>query len=296
MLKAQLIVLLLVGALVGGYHLSDQGTLTSTEEQSRTLDSRVFVQDTNGVDHDTTRSAIRSLPHLNPYARNHDGFLGFIRLEPKMTLPEPVVIPQPVYTDETDIDDIPDLGIASYALEEGNDTGVFLPELVDIPPHQFVDESAKQDTTLFSRPVMVIHKIQPDVPPVAEMNEKEGYVEILMLVDKQGNPGNFFCRTPTDEDVAGPVLELTVVLKNNSHATLQFFINDHDNTLRYVIIEERPKDYYFADYLLKVLPQWRFAPAIKDGQPVESFVLVQYHFCRSDDENCKEFFLKTYSP
>lgn len=290
MLLANAVVWLLVIVGVVGYYLSDRppDDVRSVAEP-RMLDSRIVIQDSSQVSHDTTHAAVRSLPSLNPYATRHEGFMGFIRLEPKRKVAEQVVkIPEPIYAMEPDLDAIPDLDLTSYALSEGTDTGVFLPEVIDVPAF-----TPSVSPPPLSRLVMVIDCLPAEVPPIAEMNGKAGYVEILLLIGKDGKPESFSCRTPDGTSTDGPVFELDVVLKNNQQATLQFYISGH-NTLQYVTVQETPKDYYFARNLLKVLPQWQFAPAIRDGQPIESFVLVQYHFCRSGDQDCQELSVRSY--
>ncbi len=294
LLKANLIVIAVIGLLVGGHtlwHRPPDGTQRATTP--RMLDSRIMIQDTSQVSHDTTRSAVRSLPSLNPYANRHEKFLGFIRLEPIRIAPEPVVTPPPIYVDEPQIDDIPDLGVVSYALSEGSDTGVFLPETVDIPAYVPPGEDPADRPTPVSRSVRVVYSPKAKVPPIAEMNEKEGYVEVLMLIGVDGKPAYFSCREPDGAPTDGPLFELEVVLKNKQQATLQFYLSDH-NTLEYVTVEETPKEYHFAEYLLQVLPEWEFEPAIRDGQPIPSFVLIQYHFCRPSDDDCQELTVSTY--
>lgn len=206
--------------LSGGLYLSDRPADTAVSDAPQILDSRLVIQDTTVIKHDTTREAIRSLPALNPYARQHEGFLGFIRLEPKHATPDPVLIPLPIYADESIVDDTFDQHIVSYSLSEGSDTGIFLPEEFLVSAFEGLSDTT--NLKLMNCPAQRISGDLPKVPPVAEMNRKEGYVEILMLVDQEGRPGFFSCRDGSEADPNALIFQLEVVLKNNTQATLQF--------------------------------------------------------------------------
>ena len=237
--------------------------------------------------------AVRALPSLNPSGRRHDGFLGLVTLRTPEIEPPAVAVPasalgianQPAMTDDTEI-------YTGDSLIIGTGAGDLLME-EEMMVYDTEVEIEPEDTTCkpTDLPVRVVHKVSPKVPPLAEWNEKEGYVEVLLLVDSAGKPGHFSCRNKDGDSGAAVVFELEAVLKNNDRARLQFYVNPHQNDLLYVSLEERPREYHFADYLLEVLPEWRFAPAIREGRPVASFVIIQYRFCLSGDPDCQEYLL-----
>ena len=234
------------------------------------------------------------MKRLNPFAPTHRGFMGFVNLRPQPAGLDQMNILRPNLHDQlTDAvaEESTDL---SFSPEVGKDTGVFFAGYAGTAGDQF---PATDDLPILlkSRPVTLIHSVQPQVPPIAKWNDKEGYVEVLLLVDSTGRPEFFSCNQKTDRTVSEPVFELEAVLKNHDRATLEFYVSPGENNLLYVKLQETPEDYHFASYLLKVLPQWKFAPAIRDGKPVSSFVIIQYRFCYDSNPDCQRLLLKSIS-
>ena len=242
------------------------------------------------------RPAKTMLAAMNPYAKEHQGFMGFVTLRPQAQAPERAV-PKPMAAQAVPEDLTGDDTIFSYSPVAGDDTGLFvggggtinalevgLPDMGDGPGMRI------------NRPVTLVYSPNPNIPPLAEMDEKEGYVEVLLLINPRGEPEFFSCRSKQDSAAsAGPVFELEVVLRNQDKTTLQFYIDrsDNSNSLLYVKLEEKPKEYHFAENRLEVLPKWKFSPAVRNGQPVSSFVVIQYHYCNSSDPDCQQLLLKS---
>ena len=47
----------------------------------------------------------------------------------------------------------------------------------------------------------------------------------------------------------------------------------------YFIISEEPADWFFADNLIKVFPEWSFLPRIEKGKAIGSYLKIKYSFC-----------------
>ena len=250
----------------------------------------IAVNDSSAVVREE-HAAVTALARLNPYLNRHRGFFGFVNLVSARAADIPVVTPPAVVTSNPELTvESPDFP-PSYSPIPGDDTGLFLPPNAALAPLDFDDQPHPPVT----RPVQLIREIPPDIPSVAQWDNRQGYVEILMLVDSDGRPGYFSCRQKSAAEATGPAFELDIVLTDSSRATIEFFIDDRVNSLKYVELQERPRGYYFAEYLLKVLPEWRFAPAVRDGVPVASFVVVQYMFCLQSDPNCPSLQIKPVS-
>lgn len=225
---------------------------------------------------------------MNPYVGRHAGFLGFANLRPRqrshhVSLITPAMPSPDLFSSDGPsvllggLKSIETAHIAGQPVGPSSDqSGFFIDTTVDAP----------------TRPVRLIHVVHPRVPPIAQWNEKEGYVEVLLLVDRTGMPRRFSCRANPPDAPPGPVFEIETRATGRQPARLQFYVALRDNSLLYVRLTEEPREYHFADYLLEVLPHWRFAPAIRDGQPVEQFVVVQYWYCDPDDPNCREIIVE----
>jgi hypothetical protein len=222
------------------------------------------------------------------------GFLGFTNPHPQPAV-MPSVIPIPVADDESPYDKIgggelfpnsgngnDETGGSVFGFYGSGDDGLGLPD-TDLP------------ILLKNRPVTLIHSVQPQIPPIAKWDGREGYVEILMLVDSTGEPEYFSCGLTGSGVGSGPNLELEATSKNSGPVTLNFYVGRESNSLLYVKLKETPDEYHFADYLLQVLPEWKFAPAIRDGRPISSFVIVQYRFCYGSNPDCQRLLLKSIS-
>ena len=65
--------------------------------------------------------------------------------------------------------------------------------------------------------------------------------------------------------------------------TGRYSADGHKRRFDYVVADEYPESWFFADNLLKVLPEWRFRPQIVDGRPTGNYLIVTYHYCLGVD-------------
>jgi hypothetical protein len=288
MIMAQLVVIGLCGVALLVSYIADQAR-PARDPHARVIESSVAIRDTSIIERDSTRHAQHLLPLFNPFARRHEGFLGFATLRLVPDEPSPVSAPTPMAILVPEV--VPDEFNVSYSLTPGADTGLFLPEGVRLSPFLPADTSHKS----VNLPVRLVHSVKPKVPPIATWNNKDGYVEVLLFVDSLGNQQHFSCRKLRQTEASGPAFTLSVVVKGEKTGSLEFYVDSRENNLLYVNLVERPKDYHFADYLMGVLPQWTFAPAVRDSRPVSSFVIIQYRFCRESDPDCHELLLRSVS-
>jgi len=119
-------------------------------------------------------------------------------------------------------------------------------------------------------PLEVIKKQLPEFPGIARIDEKEGFVEVLVHIDIHGRVTPFSCQ-----------------VKDSTENKLEFFVDDEQNDLVFVIFKEDPKGYYFAKNLIDVLPGWVFKPQIEHGVPVDVFVRVKLRYCFYNNEDCR---------
>jgi periplasmic protein TonB len=56
------------------------------------------------------------------------------------------------------------------------------------------------------------------------------------------------------------------------------FIDTHGDVKRYAVISVDPAGLGFDDEVLKVIPKWRFTPAIQQGRPVGVWVTIPFRF------------------
>jgi hypothetical protein len=288
MIMAQLVVIGLCGLVLLGSYVADQAQ-PARDCHVRVIESSVVIRDTSIIKRDSIRHARHMLPRFNPFAYRHEGFIGFATLRPVSAEPRPVSAPEPVAVLVPEV--VPDEFNVSYSLRSGADTGVFLPEGVRLS--QFLPADTSHNSV--NLPVRLIHSVKPKVPPIATWNDKEGYVEVLLLVDSLGNQQHFSCRKHRPPQASGPAFSLDVLGKGGKTGSLEFYVDQRENNLLYVNLAERPRDYHFADYLMGVLPQWTFAPAVRNSRPVASFVIVQYRFCRGADPDCQDLLLRSVS-
>ena len=236
---------------------------------------------------ETLPGAKQNVPQL---VKHGTGFLGFRDLRPdNVDLLDPSTpILSDIYAVDLTATYIPEDPI-SFSPVEGDEDTVVIPDDADYVWTEFEKVSDDRPESV-NHGVVLIHKVSPAVPPSAEMMGIGGYVEILMLIDKDGNPANYSVR---QEDLAYtyPEFHLDCVLDDGTKAILEFYVDAQNNELRYVTIKDDPKEFKFAKYVLEVLPEWRFAPAIRNSEPVDAFVRVGINFCLPNDEDCEEIIL-----
>jgi hypothetical protein len=170
-------------------------------------------------------------------------------LRPK---PAPVEI-RPVIADAVPslgqmVSNSPDSGIFSDPFGTGIDDGA-----AGIPKEFYTD----RDT------IGVVVKKDPEYPIVATQSRKEGAVSVLVYVDERG------VLTPFPSEI----------VRDKRVKPLQYVLEGQKQTLEYCVISEEPKDWFFAKNLIKVLPDWRFAPKTAMGAPVGDFLVISYKYC-----------------
>lgn len=231
---------------------------------------------------------------LNPYQQQHQGFAGMngykivrdapeVRPEarPKVYAIDPAT---PVSSNDT----------VSYADVLSDDVGigfpsVDVPDVVDSPVDTAVLKYANQPLELISRKL-------PEIPWLAQENEREGHVEVLIYVDANGKPAPYAFRATTLQDSSGAYF-LDVRTSKGAEARLSFFVDTAGkaNELLCLVIKEEPTDYSFAKNLTAVLPEWTFKPRIVNSKPVGSFVIVGFNYCvpSKHPEGCPEITLSS---
>jgi hypothetical protein len=110
-----------------------------------------------------------------------------------------------------------------------------------------------------------MNRVDPEYPFVALDAGREGEVIILLYVDVNGLPAKF----PS-------------WLQGDNIGVYSFQTHGIEHSANFAIKEE-PKGWFFGANLLKVLPQWSFAPRIENGQPVNSLLRIRYRFCLGGD-------------
>jgi hypothetical protein len=189
-------------------------------------------------------------------SNDRTGFLGFgrpIRVVPDR--PEAVLATKPrariPLPELAEIDDGPGLdtlpfgllvGVSSSTLSSGD----YLATLDTSPPGQYMVKEAG-----------VIHKVDPEFPRDALRWRKHGQLTIRVCVGADGTLKPF---------------EIEVV-KRHKKVVQQ---------VMYVVTQEQPKGFFFAENLLKVLPQWVFRPRIESGAPVDALLDIKYTFIPSE--------------
>ena len=202
-----------------------------------------------------TRPAEASLYGLNPYAREHRGFMGFRRLRAAAqgpTLPT-VRIPNAHKNESNGL--IID-SIASFSTAEGDGDGAYVPFTDDY----FLPADSDDMTVTLNREMQVLTRVDPEYPRVALDSHIEGRIAVLLYVDAQG-------RLTTFPDWL-----------KGERRSLRHSVDGVKRTIDYTMIEE-PADWFFGANFLKVLPRWQFIPRIENGEPVESALIIKYTFC-----------------
>jgi len=259
MLKAQFILVVLVGIAVGAYYFSirDHDAIV---RQPHKINSSLMLNDSGALENELVRTTPRPVPSLNPYTARHDGFLGFIRLEPTVAVPEQVKISQSLFSDELELAELTSEPILSNSLNQEADTGgyqvaefeasEFLPQLKTVPP-----------PILAAREIQVVNRVDPEYPWYAKENGKEGKITVLIYIDSTGALSTF------PNWIAGEGIK-----------TVEYTVDGESRTANYAF-QEDPPEWFFARSFIKVLPEWKFAPRIENGRPVGSLFRIKYTFC-----------------
>ncbi|MFH2050511.1 MAG: hypothetical protein ABIJ12_13830 [bacterium] len=220
-----------------------------------------------------------------------DGFLGFRDLRPVHTdIPEPIdVVQSEIYTMLDDHPFNPEEPVSFSPVEGDMDTTI-IPIDADYLFSKFEDTTSKPD--LITRGPALVFSVKPDVPFSAEKEGIEGYVEVLALIGPDGNYA-YYTAHAVDSVSTHPECILEVVLKDNSKASLEFYIDADSlkNQLMYVKLTENPANLQFAENLFKVLPEWRFAPPLYESKPTYAFIRIVFNFCAPDVEDCVELII-----
>jgi len=116
--------------------------------------------------------------------------------------------------------------------------------------------------------IAVVTQVDPEYPFVAREAGKQGKASILVYVDTDGVVGPYPAGTTSSR----------YKIRTNC-----FTVDSKSRLYDYVIADEFPRHWFFAENLLKVLPQWRFRPRIISGQPTGNYLLITYHFCLGFD-------------
>ncbi|MEK7569894.1 MAG: hypothetical protein AAB515_00405 [Patescibacteria group bacterium] len=191
--------------------------------------------------------------------------------------PAPTIARQlktPVHT-LVDIAVTPDTNISVSDLEEA-DIGKYVPEA------EYVYEAPPPETTVVEPTVVqcsVVEYVEPEYPMFAKENGKEGVAKLIVFVDTLGNLTLF------PEEIMSKLKD-TLEVK-----TMTAKIDGEKHRFNYVVDYEDPPDFFFAANVAKVLKEWRFRPAARNGSPINSLLVVSHAFCLTGD--CNTSFTQT---
>ncbi|MCP4684077.1 MAG: hypothetical protein GY867_01395 [bacterium] len=205
---------------------------------------------------------------FNPYAEQHQGFMGFATLYPRQNVPIPAVTRIPSYDLSPDAPES-DATLLSYSPFEGDQTGLYVPDGIGFAGAV----GAVRRTEPLNRDIVVVRKVDPEYPYVARMAGKEGQLIVLVYLDSLGR-----------------LSEFPPWVSGEGKCTLKYRVAGRRMTADYAYSED-PTDWFFAPNFLRVLPEWRFAPRIENGRPVSSLLRIRYSFCLGLD--CGTFRLET---
>jgi protein TonB len=59
---------------------------------------------------------------------------------------------------------------------------------------------------------------------------------------------------------------------------IQVYVDKHGDVLQWQIVQANPRGLGFEDEVVKVIPKWKFTPAIQDKQPVGLWVTIPFKF------------------
>jgi len=227
-----------------------------TSEPAASADtSHLVILDREQVE-DTEKAARTTLGGLNPYAKAHEGFLGFVNLRPQEHGPERVVEPPSVF--------VPDLTplkadeTPSFSAVEGEQEGLFVPQAYGVEMEPMPSRLVSPPVT---REVQVVHKVDPEYPFVARDAGKEGRITVLVYVDSSGELTTF------PPWIVGEGIQ-----------TLEYTVGGVSRTIDYAVKED-PPGWFFAQNFVNVLPKWVFSPRIENGKPICSLLRIKYNFC-----------------
>jgi hypothetical protein len=225
---------------------------------------------------------------LNPYERQHKGFMGFLGFHVIDETPEQLPVEPPrVSTRDLTVADL-DTALSYSDYESDTGIGVYDPQITDYLPED-VDMSPRATV---NRDVELIANTLPEVPWIAKENQRGGYVEVLVYIDSTGKARPYAAAPQPPNDTSGFFLDF--VMKNGQNARLRFFVdaNDDVNSCQYLVVKEDPREYGFARNLTDVLPKWVFSPKISDSRPVGAFVRIGFHYCDPKKEpDCRRLLL-----
>ncbi len=205
---------------------------------------------------------------FNPYAEQHQGFMGFATLYPRSIVPIAAKIHIPSYDLSPDAPE-DDAALLSYSPFEGSSDGVYIPDGIGYA--QAGGPAFR--TEPLNRDIVVVRMVDPEYPYVARMAGKEGQLVVLVYLDSLGRLSEF------PPWVAG-----------EGKCELEYGVEDRPVTADYAYTED-PPDWFFVENFLKVLPEWRFAPRLENGRPVRALLRIRYSFCLGLD--CGTFRLET---
>jgi hypothetical protein len=172
---------------------------------------------------------------------------------------------------ETDDHPYLEADLVSFSPVPGDDTGLYLPEGEFSPG---ISVSPVQHEHPVSRSVSIAYLKHPTYPMVATKrfgDIVEGVVTVLVLINKSGE------MTPFSYKTVDSRYRLCKVGKGNGSKPIH-------------LINEDPEGYFFYTNLERVLPEWRFAPAVLDGLPTDRLLEITYHYCQTPD--CRYYRIK----
>lgn len=277
MLWGQVCVLGFTSLLVIALTVSEYLT-GSTKQKRRFIKSPLVLQDGTQVSREDKKT-LNTLATLNPYARQHEGFLGFKDLRPSKTgsiLPLPV---PPITINQLSVEIPPSDVYPSFSIEEGNDTGFFIPRDVEIVDANLFSKKIKNDQQVVNHPCSVLTKVDPEYPYVAREKNKEGTVAVIVPIDPSGYIGTL------SEDILQDFKARGYRIVTVEYQLVSGIKKKGD----VVVALEEPADWFFAANLVKVLSNWTFAPWIENGVPVKSFMTIGYQFRLCKEEGGYQF-------
>lgn len=205
--------------------------------------------------HEKPKPVKRAAYGLNPYERQHQGFMGFNGFRIVYDLPQVAeVIETPKVLSQTPTLIEPDSAVSYSDLASDTGIGVYAPDLGDYLP----EDTAP--AVLFDREVQVITRVDPEYPLVAVEKHVEGEIAVVVYIDSMGQLSTY------PEWLQG------------NFKTLEYSVDGDKRVINYAMREE-PTDWFFGKNFLKVLPKWEFLPRIEKGLAVGSVLTIKYYYC-----------------
>ncbi|KAA3631294.1 MAG: hypothetical protein DWP97_13395 [Calditrichaeota bacterium] len=243
--------------------------LNQTENENELNRSEIVINESTKPT-DTILPAKTSLALWTPY-KDHEGFAGYngYKIVEESYIPNinHLQIQQSVVSYQSQVQFA---DVISYSPIEGDELGLYLPKLVET---DFFEQNDRINNDLEFK---VLRKIDPEYPMVALDAGKEGKVSILVYVNEYGLLSSF----PDN------------LINSRDERIITYHISKHDSEydFQYIIVKEEPKDWFFADNLLEILPKWKFQPQVENGLAIPEFVIITYDFCLGS--NCDKLFVK----